>query len=107
MPLLPEPIATFFALPSDADAARLGHVFTDDAVVRDESHEHRGIPAIRAWRIDAMARTPFTARPLSVEQRGDDTIVPTEVTGAFPGSPVVLSHRFTLRDDRIAALEIA
>jgi hypothetical protein len=54
-----------------------------------------------------MARTPFTARPVSLEAQDGTILVSTEVTGAFPGSPLILGHRFTLQDERITALEIA
>jgi len=103
---LPELVATYFALPSAADPTSLEAVFADDAVVRDERQEHRGVAAIRAWRADTMARTPFTARPLSAEEKQGVLAVPAEVTGSFPGSPLVLVHRFTVRDGRVARLEI-
>jgi hypothetical protein len=41
-----------------------------------------------------------------LKESGNTVIIPTEVTGDFPGSPLTLNHRFTLRDDRISALEI-
>ncbi|KQT48873.1 hypothetical protein ASG43_08505 [Aureimonas sp. Leaf454] len=104
---LPDAIALYFTLPADADIADLARAFDEDAAVQDEKRAHRGLRSIRDWRIDTMARTPFTAQPLSVEDRGDRIVVPATVTGAFPGSPVVLDHCFTLRGGRIAALEIA
>lgn len=107
MPQLPRPIATYFALAPDADRATLDTVFADDAVVHDEAREHRGIQAIQDWRIDTMARTPFTARPVSLEEQDGTILVSAEVTGAFPGSPLTLGHRFTLQGERITALEIA
>lgn len=107
MPSLPGAIAIYFALPADAPAADLALAFAERATVRDEGKTCQGIAAIRDWRIDTMARTPFTVRPRSVEAREGAVIVPAEVTGPFPGSPLVLDHRFTLRDDRIVALEIA
>lgn len=106
MPHLPTPVATYFGLSPDADRAALVTVFVEDAVVHDEAREYRGILAIRDWRIDTMARTPFTARPLSLQEGEKTVIAPTEVTGDFPGSPLTLNHRFTLRDGRITALEI-
>ncbi|GGD34274.1 nuclear transport factor 2 family protein [Aureimonas glaciei] len=102
----PEALALYFDLAADATMAELSTVFTDDAVVCDEARHHRGLLAIRDWRVETMARTPFTARPLSVERQGGVLEVPARVTGSFPGSPVTLTHRFTLRDGRIAALEI-
>lgn len=106
MSQLPDLITNYFELPPDAGVPDLAVVFTDDAIVRDEGHEHRGITGIRAWRVETMARTPFTARPLSVEEKDGVLHVPTEVTGSFPGSRLTLVHRFTLCDGRVAALEI-
>ncbi|MCB8839300.1 nuclear transport factor 2 family protein [Aurantimonas sp. VKM B-3413] len=107
MPSLPDPIDIYFSLPTSAPVTDLARAFADQAIVRDEKRVHQGLDAIRDWRIDTIARTPFTARPLSVDEREGTTIVPTEVTGSFPGSPLVLDHRFTLQAGRIVSLEIA
>ena len=103
---LPESIAAYFASEPDATEGALASIFTANAVVHDEGKEHRGLDAIRDWRIDTMRRTPFTARPLSIAEKDGVVIVPTEVAGSFPGSPLTLNHCFTLRDGRVAALEI-
>ena len=104
---LPELIADYFCLPADASANELGRVLAEDAIVRDEHRAHQGLEAIRAWRIDTMARTPFELRPLGVEHRDGAVVVTAEVSGASPGSPVRLDHRFELNQGRISALEIA
>ena len=107
MPRFPDPVAAYFALAPEAETSDLAIVFAADAVVQDERREHRGLAAIRDWRVDTMTRTPFMARPMAVDEQNGTLVVPAEVTGAFPGSPLTLVHRFTLRDDLIAALEIA
>jgi hypothetical protein len=106
MPHLPPAIAAYFAAAPDADTATLGNIFTADAHVHDERHDHDGIDAIRAWRIDAATKTPFTARPLEPIDADGMIVVPVEVSGAFPNSPLLLDHRFTLADGRIASLII-
>lgn len=106
MPTLPPPIDAYFAAQASDDAEAVVACFDADAVVRDEAADYRGTTAIRAWQIDTKKRTPFTARPLSSVERGDHCTVKAEVSGAFPGSPVTLDHDFTLRDERIIALEI-
>lgn len=103
---LPAPAAIYFELAPDAEETDLADAFASDAIVRDEHKEHRGIGAIRDWRVDTMARTPFRARPLSVEQRDGIFVIPAEVTGSFPGSPLILDHFFRIRDGKIATLEI-
>jgi hypothetical protein len=107
MPNLPAPLSAYFAADPHADIETLRAIFTEDAIVQDEAKTHRGLDAIRHWRVDTITRTPFTARALDVTEAANGTlVVPTEVSGAFPGSPLVLDHRFTLRDGRIATLEI-
>lgn len=106
MPILPPAIAAYFAAQQSDDIAAFEACFAPDAVVHDERRDHRGIAAITAWHIETSTRTPFTARPLSLSESGGKFVVAAEVSGAFPGSPVVLDHLFTLADGRIVALEI-
>lgn len=103
---LPKPLDTYFALEPGSDPSLLDGLFAADASVNDERQTHHGIAAIKAWRDDVMKRTPSTARPLSLEERDGRLVVLAEVSGDFPGSPVTLDHFFTLRDGRIATLEI-
>lgn len=104
---LPRPIADYFALPTNASTADLGRLLDKDVVVRDEHQTYRGLATVRDWRIDTMARTPFQTRPIHVEDRDDAIVVTAQVSGTFVGSPVMLDHRFSLREGRIATLEIA
>ena len=106
MPELPPALAAYFSAAHDADTAALEKIFTADAHVHDESHDHDGIEAIRAWRIDTYAKTAFTTRPLELVEGDGRRVVSVEVTGSVPGSPVTLTHTFTLVDGCIASLDI-
>lgn len=106
MPELPPAIAAYFSAAHDADTAALEKIFTADAHVYDESHDHDGIDAIRAWRINTYDKTPFTARPLELVEGDGRPVVSVEVTGSFPGSPVMLQHTFKLVNGRISSLDI-
>ncbi len=44
--------------------------------------------------------------PLQLHVQDGHHIVSAEVSGTFPGSPVVLTHAFTLEGDGIVALDI-
>jgi SnoaL-like domain len=103
---LPPVIAAYFETPHDADVEQLARLFAADAHVHDEHNDYRGLDAIRAWRVDTHAKTPFTVRPVSLREQDGKHVVAAEVSGAFPGSPVMLDHSFTLADGRIAALDI-
>ncbi|MDR7093105.1 nuclear transport factor 2 family protein [Hydrogenophaga laconesensis] len=101
---LPEPIATFFAAEHDPDA--LATCFTAQAVLKDDGHSYAGIDAIQAFMAEASARYNATSVPFASHREDDLQLVRANVTGNFPGSPIVLSYRFRLEGDLIASLEI-
>ena len=105
-PSLPAPIAGYFAHQT-TDSRALARCFTEDALVVDERKEHRGRAAIGAWNASVTAKVALTTQVLAVETATGDTVVRANVSGTFPGSPVELRFRFTLKGDLIARLEIA
>ncbi len=105
-PALSAPAARYFANEAKGPEA-VARGFTEDAVVLDESHEHRGRAAIAAWTTRSNAKYTFTTEPLRSSTEGDVITVTANVTGTFPGSPVELRFRFILQGDLIARLEIA
>jgi ketosteroid isomerase-like protein len=80
---LPEPIRRYFDGSNAHDPDACAACFADDAIVRDERQEHRGVGAVREWMRDAITRY-----------------------GNFPGSPIVLRHSFVVAGGKIARLEI-
>ncbi len=103
---LPKPIAAYIAGSNAHDAADAALAFADNAVVRDESHDHRGIAAIRAWKAEVVKKYRPTVEVLDVGESDGKTIVKGRVSGDFPGSPVELRYAFTLEGEKIARLEI-
>ncbi len=77
-----------------------------DAVVEDEGRTHAGLAAIETWWRAAKAQSRHTAEPCEIREEPDRTIVRARVTGAFPGSPVLLTFAFRLAGDQIAELRI-
>jgi len=65
---LPKPIAAYFAA-DRGDGEAVSQCFTDNAVVKDEGHTHRGRAAIRAWKEDASAKYEYTCEPIACEEK--------------------------------------
>ena len=102
---LPKPIAAYFtADKGDGDA--VSRCFTEDGVVKDEGHTHRGRTAIKAWKTAASAKYQYTSQPIACEEKGGKTIVTSHLVGNFPGSPVDLRFFFKLEGDKIESLEV-
>ncbi len=102
---LPKPIAAYFDR-DKGDSETLSRCFTENAVVKDEGHTHKGRAAIKLWKSDASKKYQYTSEPFVCEQKDGKAVVTSRLTGNFPGSPVDLRFFFELEGDRIASLEI-
>lgn len=96
----------YFAATNRHDVAGMIADLADDAVVKDEGREHRGVPAIREWMTETIRKYKFKVAPTSVAREDDRTAVAVTVSGDFPGSPIELTYRFKLDGQKVARLEI-
>ena len=102
---LPKPIAAYFTA-DKGDGEAVSQCFTENAVVKDEGHTHKGRAAIKEWKTDASAKYEYTSEALACEEKDGKTVVTSHLVGNFPGSPVDLRFFFKLEGDKIASLEI-
>ncbi|MHC1652794.1 nuclear transport factor 2 family protein [Stenotrophomonas maltophilia] len=101
---LPEPIAAYFAAGHDLEA--LARCFSAQAVLKDDGHILAGVDAIKAFLAEASAKYSATSVPCAVERQEKCHVVRADVSGNFPGSPILLTYRFEVERGLIAALEI-
>jgi hypothetical protein len=87
-----ERITQYFALATQPDVDPYFAQFTSGATVEDEGHEYHGVDAIRAWRTQ-VPRVSYDVQ--SVEPSGTDAVAKVNISGDFPGSPVVLTFHFS------------
>ena len=104
---VPGPVATYLAAEKGKDTEMLGQCFREDAVVRDEGREHRGVAAIKAWHREVNAKFRYVVESLEASVGGPAVVVRARVTGDFPGSPIEPRFTFVISDDRIVSLEVA
>lgn len=102
---LPEPIHAYF-IADKGDSEAVAQCFTDDAVVKDEGRTYNGLTAIRQWKTNSSKKYTYTSEPCAFEEKGGKAIVISRLTGNFPGSPVDLRYLFSIKDNKIASLEI-
>lgn len=103
---LPNAVEIYLQADTATDESLFSQCFAADAEVHDEGRTIRGVDAIKAWKREAKRKYQYQVEPLSASQDGDKVVMSARLTGNFPGSPVVLTYTFVLKDDRIAALEI-
>ncbi|TRA84994.1 nuclear transport factor 2 family protein [Rhizobium rhizogenes] len=103
---MPQIVNMYFDADTRNDADGLLQTLDVDAVVEDENARYQGSAAIRQWWVAAKSSAQYVAEPVETTVDGDKVLVRARVSGKFPGSPVMLIHAFTIKDDRIVRLEI-
>ncbi|MDB5070268.1 MAG: hypothetical protein JWM87_1379 [Candidatus Eremiobacteraeota bacterium] len=103
---LPQPITAYFDATSRGDVDAKLATFDENARVTDERQDYAGRAAIRSWIEDTARRYRYTVELRDATTTGARTVVSAELTGDFPGSPVVLDFAFTLAGSKITRLEI-
>jgi hypothetical protein len=104
--VLPSSIARYFDAANARDADAASHSFAVDAVVHDESRDHVGRIAIRAWVQDTIDRYATQFEIEATSESVDATLVVARLSGTFPGSPIRLRFVFQVVDDAISHLDI-
>jgi len=105
--VVPEVIARYLAAAATSDVEAVVRCFTDDAVVLGEGQTLRGHEEIRRRKALGSQYT-YATRVLGVDVVGANSyVVHGRLEGDFPGSPLELTFRFSLRDALIAGLGIA
>lgn len=103
---LPDPIARYFEADATPGGAAPVALFAPEARVFDEGETHVGRAAIAAWWQQAKQKYRHRAEPLECLEVDGVSRVRARVSGAFPGSPAVLSFAFTLAGGEIESLGI-
>ncbi len=102
---LPKPIVGYFEAKNREDVEATLAFFAPDAAVNDEKEVRTGHEAIRRW-LEDTRRYHAIATPSLVSNVGEAIVVEANVAGDFPGSPITLTYRFHLADQKIKNLEI-
>jgi hypothetical protein len=104
---LPSPIAAYVAANARLDAQGMLAAFAPDAIVRDDGGRHQGHEELEAWIRTATLDAQAVFTPEAWREEDGLVVVDGLTAGAFSGSPIRFTFRFTLEDGTIAALEIA
>ncbi|RYD58609.1 MAG: nuclear transport factor 2 family protein [Sphingobacteriales bacterium] len=103
---LPKLVARFVETQNNYDSKSYVDCFTDSAIVHDEGKTHKGKTEILHWIEDANERYRSSMKPLKYEEANSKGVLTAEVSGTFPGSPLVLQFHLGLKDNLIDSLNV-
>lgn len=101
---LPQVLADLVKTQNNFDSIAYANCFSETAVVFDEGKTHTGRKEIENWIQKANNDYQATMKPL--EFSAAEEILKAEVSGNFPGSPIVMSYHLKLNDGLIHSLKI-
>jgi hypothetical protein len=107
---LPKAITEYVEASNAFDGDRLAAVFADDAMVNDARREFWGLEAIKRWSDKEIIGDKVTMEVTEAKEHYGEFIVDALMDGEFDKTNLpdvlILSHYFTVRDDKIVTLII-
>ena len=101
---LPKVIEDLVKAQDNFDSNAYANCFTETAAVFDEGKTHNGRKEIEKWIDKANTAYQATMKPLNYSET--EQILEAEISGNFPGSPIVLSYQFEIINQQIQSLKI-
>ncbi|WP_313001044.1 nuclear transport factor 2 family protein [Chryseobacterium gleum] len=101
---LPNVIAKLIKAQNNFDSASYAQCFTETAIVFDEGKTHKGKTEIEKWIDKSNKEYKATMEPLDYNDR--ENILSAEISGSFPGSPIILKFHFEITDEKIQQLKV-
>lgn len=101
---LPNVLTDLTNAQNNFDSVAYANCFSETAIVFDEGKTHNGKTEIQQWIEKANSAYQAVMKPL--EYSAIEEVLKAEVSGSFPGSPIVLSYYFKLQNGLIESLKI-
>lgn len=101
---LPKVIAELVKTQNNFDSVAYAKCFNETAVVFDEGKTHTGRNEIENWIEKANKEYQATMKPLEYSETKQT--LKTEVSGTFPGSPIIMTYHYEFKDGLIQSLKI-
>ena len=103
---LPKVVADLVETQNNFDSVSYANCFSETAVVFDEGKTHNGKKEIERWIADSNERYKATIKPVSFEEKENESLLKAETSGNFPGSPIVLTYHMEIADELIQSLKV-
>ncbi|MDP5199049.1 nuclear transport factor 2 family protein [Flavobacterium sp. DG2-3] len=88
------------------NSAHFADCFSENAIVFDEGKNYTGKKAIQKWIEKSSKEYNAVMNPISFEGDAEKGSLKAEVSGTFPGSPLVLTYNFKFEAEYIQSLDI-
>ena len=103
---LPEVIQDLIKAQNNFDSSAFTDCFSETAIVFDEGKNYTSKGEIKNWIEKSSKEYNMVMKPLEFEGDAEKGNLKAEVSGTFPGSPLVLTYNLTFIGKYIQSLHI-
>lgn len=103
---LPKVVQDLVNAQNNFDSPRFANCFSETAIVFDEGKNYTGKTEIKNWIEKSSKEYNAIMKPISFEGDSKNASLKAEVSGTFPGSPLVLTYIFEFESEHIQSLKI-
>lgn len=103
---IPNVIQELIKAQNTFDSVAYANLFSETSVVHDEGKTHSGRKEVEQWIAEANEKYKSILEPVAYTQKGYKGVLTANVSGTFPGSPVVLKFNFEINDGIIQSLNV-
>ena len=101
---LPQVIMELLKAQNNFDSEAYADCFAETAVVFDEGKTHHGKKEIKKWIEKANEKYQVRMKPIDFSE--SEQTLKAEISGTFPGSPIVLTYHYEFNNKLIQSLKI-
>ncbi|GAA4323019.1 nuclear transport factor 2 family protein [Flaviaesturariibacter amylovorans] len=103
---LPKVIGDLVQAQNNLDSSTYAECFSETGVMIDEGKSYEGRAGIRKLIEEANKKYRSVMKPLAYTENDGTCVLSAQVSGTFPGSPIVLKFHFEIVDGKIKHLHV-
>jgi len=103
---LPKVVEDLVQAQNNFDQVAYANCFSETGVMLEEGKPYKGRIAIRHLIAETNEKYKSVMKPLEYTEHGTSGVLSAEVSGTFPGSPVVLKFHFEIIEGKIEHLKV-
>lgn len=104
---LPKVIEDLINAQNNFNSKAYANCFSEIAIVYDEGKTYDGKAQIQQWIQKANKEYKTVMNPVAYNEGNKVSVLSAEISGSFPGSPVMLQFHFELENELIQSLKIS
>lgn len=103
---LPKVVEDLVQAQNNFDNVAFAACFSETGEMLDEGKLYKGRVAIQDLTAETNEKYQSVMKPLDYTENGTSSVLSAEVSGTFPGSPLVLKFHFEIIDGEIQYLKV-